>query len=480
MRSDNVYPVGVTFGETNTPARPQTGADSAPANAGWILTATMLASSLAFIDGSVTNVALPAIGRNLKGDAASMQWMINAYLLPLSALLLIGGAVGDHFGRRRLLILGTALFAIASMLCAVASDFTLLLAARALQGIGAAMLMPNSLGILGSAFSGESRGRAVGTWASAGAIASAVGPPLGGWLVGTVGWRAIFLINVPVALAAIFIAWKFVEESPEGKQPLDISGAVLATLALGALTWSLTLWSSHHVASLPIWGGFILGLVLLGLFVLVEHRRRSDAMMPLAMFASRPFVGLTILTFLLYGALGGLLVLLPYLLIVGGSYTPLKAGLALLPFSIVIGGASRLMGRTTERIGPRWPLTIGPILTGLGFLLLVRVDPTASYWTSVMPGMVVVALGMAGAVAPLTTAVLSSVDREHTGTASGFNSAIARTGGLIATALAGAVIAQTGAALTGAFKSAAILAAVLTIASGCVAFLTLGSSDRSS
>jgi MFS family permease len=204
--------------------------DARPAKTGWILAATMLASSLAFIDGSVTNVALPSIGRDLHGDAASLQWIVNAYLLPLSALLLVGGAAGDHFGRRRILILGTALFAAASILCALAPDLRLLLAARAAQGVGAAMLMPNSLGILGSSFKGEARGRAVGTWASAGAIASAVGPPLGGWLVGAAGWRAIFLINVPVALAAIIIAWRHVEESAEGEQPLDVPGAILATL----------------------------------------------------------------------------------------------------------------------------------------------------------------------------------------------------------------------------------------------------------
>lgn len=450
-------------------------ADASPQNAGWVLAATMLASSLAFIDGSVTNVALPSIGRDLHADAASLQWIVNAYLLPLSALLLVGGAAGDHFGRRRMLIAGTALFAAASVLCALAPNLTLLLAARAAQGVGAAMLMPNSLGILGSSFRGEARGRAVGTWASAGAIASAVGPPLGGWLVGAAGWRAIFLINVPVALVAILIAWRYVEESAEGERPLDVPGAILATLALGTLTWALTLWSSNHAGSPKTWAGLVAGVMLLALFVWVEHRRHGDAMMPLAMFSSRPFVGLTLLTFLLYGALGGLLVLLPYLLIVGGGYSPLQAGLALLPFSLVIGAASRRMGRTTERLGPRWPLTVGPIVTGLGFLLLIRVDPTGSYWTSVMPGMVVVALGMAGAVAPLTTAVLSSVDQAHTGTASGFNSAIARTGGLIATALAGAVIAQTGAALVETFRSAAILAAALAVGSGCVAFATLKS-----
>jgi predicted MFS family arabinose efflux permease len=273
------------------------------------------------------------------------------------------------------------------------------------------------------------------------------GPPLGGSLGGAAGWRAIFLINVPVALAAIIIAWRYVEESAEGEQPLDLPGAILATLAVGTLTWALTLWSSNHSGSLQIRAGLVGGVALLALFVWVDHRRAGDAMMPLEMFASRPFVGLTLLTFLLYGALGGLLVLLPHLLIVGGGYSPLQADLALLPFSLVIGAASRLMGKMTERIGPRWPLTVGPIVTGLGFLLLVRVDPTGSYWTSVMSGMIVVPLGMAGAVAPLTTAVLSSVDQAHTGTASGFNSAIARTGELIATALAGAVIAQTGMAL---------------------------------
>ena len=434
----------------------------------------MLASSLAFIDGSVTNVALPAMARDLHADTAALQWIVNAYLLPLSVLLLVGGALGDHFGRRRMLIVGTMIFAVASALCALTSDLILLLSARALQGVGAAMLMPNSLGILGSAFAGEARGRAVGTWASAGAIASAVGPPLGGWLVETAGWRAIFLINLPVALAAILIAWRYVEESAEGKQPLDVPGAILATVGLGVLTWALTAWSSHHELTPGMIAAFVGGVLVLAAFLWVEHRRRSDAMMPLAMFASLPFVGLTLLTFLLYGALGGLLVLLPYLLIVGGNYTSLQAGLALLPFSLVIGVASRLMGRTTERIGPRLPLTIGPIVTGAGFLLLFRVDPNASYWTSVMPGMVVIALGMAGAVAPLTTAVLSSVDTEHTGTASGFNSAIARTGGLIATALAGAVIAQTGGALISSFRVAAVIAAAFAVVSGLVGFWTLG------
>jgi EmrB/QacA subfamily drug resistance transporter len=439
----------------------------------WTIAATMLASSLAFIDGSVTNVALSAIGKDLHGGPSDVPWVINAYLLPLSALLLIGGAAGDHFGRRRMLTIGTLLFAVASIGCALAPDLNVLLAARGLQGIGAAMLMPNSLGILGSSFEGEARGRAVGTWAAAGAIASAIGPPFGGWLVDAVGWRAIFYLNIPVAAAAIAIAWLYVQESGGGRGRLDWRGALLATAALGALTWALTLWSSHHTATLATWIGLGAGIVLILLFVLTERRLGERAMMPLSLFGSRPFVGLSVMTFLLYGALGGFIVLLPFLLIVGGGYTPAQAGFSLLPFSIVIGTASRLTGRLTEKLGPRWPLSIGPVVTGIGFALMVRADPQGSYWSSILPGMAVIALGMAGAVAPLTTAVLSSVDGRHTGTASGFNSAVARTGGLIATALAGAVLAESGADLINAFHVAAIVTAVLAVAAGLAAFLTL-------
>ncbi len=434
----------------------------------------MLASSLAFIDGSVTNVALPAIGRDLGGAGADLPWTINAYLLPLSALLLFGGAAGDHAGRRRMLMTGILVFALASIGCALAPSLTVLFASRAVQGIGAAILMPNSLGILGSSFDGEARGRAVGTWAAAGAIASAVGPPLGGWLVDAVGWRAIFFLNLPVAAAAIAVAWRYVEESAGGREPLDWVGAMLATAALGSLTWALTQWSSRHAPSPSTWAGLTAAAVLLFVFVRTEHRLGERAMMPLSLFGSRPFVGLTLLTLLLYGALGGLIVLLPYLLIVGGGYSPTRAGFALLPFSIVIGVGSRLAGKLTERVGPRWPLTIGPVVTGLGFALMVRADPRASYWTSVLPGIAVIAVGMSGAVAPLTTAVLSAVDGRHTGTASGFNSAVARTGGLIATALAGAVVARSGTQLVDAFHAASVLAALLAVCAGSIGWLTLG------
>jgi EmrB/QacA subfamily drug resistance transporter len=438
----------------------------------------MLASSLAFIDGSVTNVALPAIGKDLNAGPADLPWIINAYLLPLSALLLLGGAAGDHYGRLRMLIAGICLFTLASVACAFAPSLEFMLASRAVQGIGAAILLPNSLGILGSSFEGEARGRAVGTWAAAGSIASAIGPPLGGWLVEAVGWRAIFYLNVPVALAALGIAWRFVQESSEREGGLDWTGALLATGALGALTWALTLWSARHAAGLESWLGLGTGSILLLAFLLTEKRLGDRAMMPLALFGSRVFVGLSLLTFLLYAALGGLLVLLPFLLINGGGYSPAAAGFALLPFSIVLGTTSRFSGRLAERIGPRWPLTLGPIVTGVGFALMVRADPHASYWTSILPGIMVIAIGMAGAVAPLTTAVLSSVDQRHTGTASGFNSAVARTGGLIATALAGAVMAEAGTGLTSAFHVAAIVAAALAIGAGITAFATLKKEER--
>jgi EmrB/QacA subfamily drug resistance transporter len=445
----------------------------APRHLGWTLAATILASSLGYIEGVVINVALADIGHDLQGTASDLQWTINAYLLPLSALILVGGAAGDRFGRRRMLVVGTALFGLASIACALAPNLTVLLWGRAIQGIGAAMLLPNSLGILGAVFEGETRARAIGTWAAAGAIASTVGPPLGGWLIADFGWRAIFYINLPVAAAAILIAVAFVEESSKGRQPLDGSGAAFATLALGTLTWALTLWSSRGRASAEVCIGLVAAIVLLMGFLLVEHKKKKTAMMPLSLFASRPFVGLSMLTFLLYMALSGLIVLVPYVLIIAGGATALQAGMSLLPVSIAIGLLSRPMGRLADRIGPKWPLTVAPVVAAGGYLLLSLADPQASYFVSILPGITLIAFGMAGAVAPLTTAVLSSVDTEHTGTASGFNNAIARTGMLIAVALVGAVLAQFGPQLVASFHTAAIVGALLAAASGGIALVTL-------
>jgi EmrB/QacA subfamily drug resistance transporter len=444
-----------------------------------VLTTTILASSLAFIDGSVVNVALPAIGRSYGASAAELQWAVNAYLLPLSALLLLGGAAGDLYGRRRLLIIGTTLFAAASLACALAPSLELLLAARAVQGVGAALLMPSSLAILGSAFSGERRGRAIGTWAAAGAIAGALGPLIGGWLVDTVGWPPIFLVNLPVALAAILLAFRYVEETDvEPGSRLDWGGGLLATAGLGALTWGLTSWSSQSMLWPGAGAATAAGVVLLSLFLLAERRQGDRAMMPLALFASSSFVGVTMLTLLLYGALGGLLVLLPFVLIEAAGYSALAAGAALLPFPLVIALGSRLMGRLAERIGPRVPLTVGPLIAAAGYLLLTRVEGDSAYWDSVLPAILLLSLGMAGAVAPLTAAVLTSVDRRHTGTASGFNSAVARTGGLIATALIGGVISSAGSALLPAFHAAALVGAGAAAAAGGCAYLLLGNVVR--
>ena len=430
-----------------------------------VLATTILASSLAFIDGSVVNVGLPAIARGFNAGASDLQWVINAYLLPLSALLLLGGAAGDRFGRRRLLIAGIALFAVASGACAVAPSLGWLLLGRVLQGIGAAMLMPNSLAILGGAFSGEARGRAIGTWAAAAAMAGAIGPVLGGWLIDTVGWRAIFLLNLPLAGAAIALAWRFVRDARnDHPSPLDTPGALVATAGLGALTWGLTIgsgpggWTASAVAMVAA------GFGLIAAFVLIERRRGDDAMMPLALFGSRSFVGLTLLTLSLYGALGGLLVLLPYLLMQAGRYSGTAAGAALLPFPLVLAFASPASGALAGRIGARLPLIVGSLVVAAGFLLAMRIEPDGNYWTTILPPILLISLGMAGAAAPLTTAVLASVDARHTGSASGFNSAAARTGGLVATALLGAVLSARGTRLTGEFHTAALAGALASFA----------------
>jgi EmrB/QacA subfamily drug resistance transporter len=437
------------------------------------LVASILASSLAFVDGSVVNVALPAIGADFGTGAAGLQWTVNAYLLPLSALLLLGGAAGDKFGRRRLFLLGIVLFGIASALCALAATLPLLLAGRALQGVASAMLMPNSLALLGTAFAGEERGRAIGTWAAAGAIAGAVGPLLGGWLVEAVGWRAIFLINLPLCAGAIGLGWRYVGESRQEEQaPLDWLGVAIATLALGAFTWGLTVLSGGESLG-GGWAATALGLAALLAFVTVERRRGDRAIMPLAMFGTASFAGLTILTFFLYAALGGLFVLLPYMLIELLDYSPVAAGGALLPLPLVLGLASRLMGAVAARTGPRLPLTVGPLIVGCGFALATRIGEGASYWTDVLPAVLVIAIGMAGAVAPLTGAVMASVDGNHVGTANGFNSAVARTGGLIATALLGSALAARGPALADAFDGAALVAAAAAVMAGLAAFLLL-------
>jgi EmrB/QacA subfamily drug resistance transporter len=444
------------------------------AHARWVLTATILASSLAFVDGSVVNVGLPAIGRSLGADAAGLQWVINAYLLPLSALLLLGGAAGDRFGRRRLLILGTTLFALTSLACAAAPSTATLLTARFLQGVSAALLMPNSLAILGATFAGEAKGRAVGIWAATGAALGAAGPVLGGWLIDLGSWRAIFLINLPLAAGAIALAWRFVPSDHSARpQRLDLSGGVWATLGLGALTWALTVGSGPAGWTPAALMLAAVALLALGCFVIVEMRRGERAMMPLAIFASRSFVGLTLLTLFLYGALGAVFVLIPYLLIEVAQYSATAAGAALLPLPLVLAVTSPFLGALAARVGPRLPLAIGPMIVAAGFVLSLRIGAHTDYWSQVLPAIIVMAIGLSGAVAPLTTAILSSVDAAHTGAASGFNSAVARSGGLIATALLGSVLASRGASLLAAFQVAMALCALACVAASASAFLLL-------
>ncbi len=451
---------------------------SDPAHPRATLAATILGSSLAFIDGSVVNVALPALGSDLHAGPSALPWVITAYLLPLGALILLGGGLGDHYGRRRLFLIGLAIFLLASILCAAAPSLAYLLAGRWLQGLGAALLMPNSLAILGSEFRGEARGRAIGTWAAVGALAGAVGPVLGGWLVDSVGWRVIFLINVPLGLGAGYLAWKYLRECFESRNPapLDSSGAALATAALGLLTWSLTEASSTTGTATVPWIAAIAGTALLGTFLWRERCLADRALMPLGMFASPAFVGLTLLTFFLYGSLGGLLVLLPFFLIQIEHWSAVAAGAALLPLPVLIAVGSRLMGGVAGRYGGRLPLSAGSGLVAIGLSLYSRVGAAAvNYWSDVLPPTLLVALGMGACVAPLTTSVMASVDARHVGIASGFNSAVARIAGLIATALLGFAFARQGSTedFVVGFRTAALIGAGSAAAAAACALLLL-------
>jgi EmrB/QacA subfamily drug resistance transporter len=441
----------------------------------WTLVACILASSLSFVDGSVLNVALPAIKAGYGAGAQNVQWVVNAYLLPLSALLLLGGALGDHFGRRKLLVIGTSIFGITSLVCALAPSLPLLLGARAAQGIGAALLLPNSLALLNAAYSGEKRGRAVGIWAASGAAMAAVAPLIGGWLVGTVGWPAIFYINLPLAIGAIGLALKFVTEGSEaGAGRTDYGGALLATGGLGGLTYALTLWSATRHLNAEALIALAIGIALSLGFLFVEHRRGSRAMMPLDLFKGRCFSGLNLLTFLLYGAFGAAMLLIPYVLITAGGYSPVRTGLAMLPMPVLMTVLSPTMGGLAAKTGPRIPLTVGPLIVGAGMALSLLMQPDAVYWTGTFPTILVLAAGMTIAVAPLTASVLGSVEEQHVAMASGFNSAVARTGGLIATALLGAVIASSGKQLFAGFHAAMLISAAVAALASVIALTMLG------
>jgi len=442
-----------------------------PAHPNLALCTSILASSLAFIDGSVVNVGLSAIGRDLAGGGADLSWVVNGYLLPLSSLLLLGGALGDRYGRKRVLLAGITVFALASLLCALAPRLALLVAGRLLQGVGAAMLLPNSLAVLSATFEGKRRGRAVGIWAAAGAAAGAIGPLLGGWLIDTVGWRAVFYINLPIAALAIFMGWRFVQVNTRDKPvPLDPLGAVFASLGLACLTWGLANASAEKQVTL--WSGIALtaGVLIMLAFLWIERRAGERAMLPLKLFGASGFSGLNLMTFLLYGALGALMLLVPFVLIQALGYSAKEAGAALLPFPVVLAIGSPLMGRVAASHGSRLPLSIGALIVAGGFLLALRIG-AGGYATTVLPAILTIALGMACVAAPLTTAVLSSVDGSHTGIASGFNSAVARGGGLIATAMLGVVLTAQGRALLPPFHAALTVCAASAAAAAICAFI---------
>lgn len=406
----------------------------------WVLVATVLGSSLTFIDGSALGVALPAIQRDLGAGPAAVQWVSNAYLLTLGALVLIGGAAGDRFGRRRVFLIGVALFALASVACGLAPSVELLIAGRAVQGVGAALLTPGALAVIGAVFPPEERGKAFGTWAGAGALFGMIGPLVGGWLADAADWRFIFWINVPLAALTALVTLKAVPESRDAEaKGLDWLGAVLAMTGLAALTWALTAAPDLGWADPWIVGGLAGGTALLAAFLWAEAREKHP-MMPLGLFRSPVFSGINLLTLLLYFALGGAMFFLPFQLIRVHGWSATMAGAAMLPFAVIMSLFSGAAGKLADRFGARLSLGLGPALAGVGLILLAIMPRTAGYVGGPLAGMTVLAVGMTLAVGPLTAAVMGAVPEGHTGVASGINNAVARVAGLLAVAVLGVVL----------------------------------------
>lgn len=441
----------------------------------WVLAATVLGTGLTMLDATVVNIALDRIAHDLGATFAGLQWTVNAYTLTLAALILLGGSLGDRFGRKRLFIIGTVWFALASLLCGTVNSVGLLIAARALQGIGGALLTPSSLAIISASFAHNERAKAVGAWSGLAGIAGAVGPFVGGWLVEWT-WRAVFLVNLPVAVAIVLITLRHVPESsdPQASQSLDIPGTVLGAVGLAGTTYALIMGGASGLTAATVTAG-IVGVLSLAAFVVVERRAR-DPLVPLELFRNAQFTAANLATLLVYGALSAMIFLLVLQLQVVAGFSPLLAGSTMLPVTVLMLLFSARSGALAQRIGPRLQMTVGPLICALGLLLLLRVGPGAAYFVDVLPAVIVFGLGLAATVAPLTATVLGSAEDRHAGVASGVNNAIARAAGLLSVATIPAVTGLTGAvtsdpvAFNSGFHAAMLLCAGLLAVGGALSF----------
>jgi EmrB/QacA subfamily drug resistance transporter len=451
------------------------------ARARWVLAATALGSGMAFLDGTVVNVALPAMGEDLGADIAGLQWIVNGYMLMLASLILLSGSLGDRLGRRRTFVAGVIWFALASLVCAVAPNLEVMIAGRILQGIGGALLTPGSLAILQTSFRPADRAKAVGLWSGLTSVAAAVGPFVGGSLVDNGSWRLIFVINLPIAAVTVLVTLRHVpetrDETTSGK--LDVAGAVLATVGLAGLTFGLISAGDRGFGDALVLVSLAIGVVGLAAFVQVE-RRSSHPMLPPGIFSSLRFTGANLVTVVVYGALGTATFLLVVYLQTGLGYEALTAGAALLPMTVLMLGLSGYAGALSEKIGARIPMTVGPLFMAGGFLLMMNVEPGAKYLTDVLPSVVVLGIGLVCTVAPLTATVLSSVEDHHAGVASGVNNAVARSAQLMAVAAIPLAAGITGdsyrdpAAFSDGFQLAMWISAGLAVAGAVLAWVTLG------
>jgi EmrB/QacA subfamily drug resistance transporter len=449
----------------------------------WVLAATVLGSSMAFLDATVVNVALPTIGRELHTSLAGLQWVVTSYTLTLAGLILLGGSLGDRFGRRRVFLIGVIWFALASAVCGLAPNIGVLIVARGVQGIGGALLTPGSLAIIQSTFSPDDRPKAIGSWSGLGGVAGAVGPFLGGWIVGSIGWRWIFLLNLPLAAAVVAVGVRHVPESrdPDAHGRFDIAGSVLTALSLAGITEALI--EAQSGSPLVVLVSAVVGVAAGVAFVLLEqyrarHPDRVPPMLPLSIFRNREFSAINVITFIVYGAMGAVFFLLVLDLQVVAGFSPLEAGLSLLPSTAALLLLSARAGALAQQVGPRWLMTGGLLAASAGLLLLTRIGPNASYVADVLPAVLLFGVGLAMTVAPLTATVLASADDRHAGIASGVNNATARAAGLLSVAGLPAVVGLSGAALqdqtqlnNGFHKAMLICAALLALSAVLSALL---------